>query len=275
VQVSKPTSFKSNFVTKVFCLHGGFDTTCNEPAGLLNHRGKTGMMKIDLNCDMGENIGNDEAIMPYITSANIACGFHAGDSKTMQQTIRLAKRYGVNVGAHPSWPDLQGFGRQEMMFPPDEVAALTLYQIGALAAIAKAEGVEMRQVKPHGALYNQAAKDRELANAIARAVKRFSSELALVGLAGSSLIEAGIEAGLNVANEGFPDRNYNPDGTLVSRKEAHAIIESPEEVAAHAMGLIQNGIFFDGRPVKVNTLCLHGDHPRVVENAKLIREMIS
>jgi len=230
---------------------------------------------IDLNCDMGENSGNDEAIMPYITSANIACGFHAGDSRTMLETVRLAKQYGVAVGAHPSWNDIEGFGRREMMLPPDEVEALVLYQIGALAAIAKAEGAELHHVKPHGALYNQAAKDRDLANAIARAVKRFSGELILVGLAGSGLIEAGIKVGLRVANEGFPDRNYNPDGTLVSRKESNAIIESPEEVAAHAMDLIQNGILFDDKRVKVDTLCLHGDHPRVVENAKLIQETIS
>jgi len=229
---------------------------------------------IDLNCDMGENIGKDEEIMPYITSANVACGFHAGDSKTMQMTVRLAKRHGVHVGAHPSWLDLEGFGRREMTLPPDEVAALILYQIGALAAIAKAEGVELHHVKPHGALYNQAAKDRELANAIAYAVKRFSGDLILVGLAGSELIEAGLEVGLRVANEGFPDRNYNPDGTLVSRKESHAIIESPEEVAKHASDLIQNRILFGKKRVKVDTLCLHGDHPRVVENAKLIRAML-
>ena len=129
-------------------------------------------MKIDLNCDMGENIGNDEAIMPYITSANIACGFHAGDAKTMQATVCLAKKYGVAVGAHPSWLDVEGFGRREMTLPPDEVEALILYQIGALSAIAKAEGVELVHVKPHGALYNQAAKDKVLANAIARDVPR-------------------------------------------------------------------------------------------------------
>ena len=227
-------------------------------------------MTIDLNCDMGENIGNDEEIMPYISSANIACGFHAGDSKTMQATVRLAKRHGVYVGAHPSWLDLEGFGRREMSLPPDEVEALILYQVGALAAIAKAEGVELHHVKPHGAIYNQAAKDRELANAIAYAVKRFSGDLILVGLAGSRLIEAGLEVGLKVMNEGFPDRNYNPDGTLVSRKEPHAMIESPEEVAKHALDLIQNGILFVEKRVKVDTLCLHGDHPRVLENAKLI-----
>jgi UPF0271 protein len=232
-------------------------------------------MKIDLNCDMGENIGNDEDIMPYITSANIACGFHAGDSKTMQTTVRLAKKHGVNVGAHPSWLDVEGFGRREMSLPPDEVEALILYQVGALAAIAKAEGVELVHVKPHGAIYNQAAKDKALAMSIARAVKRFSGELILVGLAGSGLIEAGLEVGLRVMNEGFPDRNYNPDGTLVSRKEPHAIIELPEEVVKHAVELIQNGILFGEKRVQVDTLCLHGDHPRAAENAKLIRDILS
>jgi len=235
---------------------------------------KRSAMNIDLNCDMGENIGNDEDIMPYITSANIACGFHAGDAKTMQQTILLAKKYGVKVGAHPSWLDVEGFGRREMKLPPDEVEALILYQIGALHAIAKAEGMELIHVKPHGAIYNQAAKDRALAMSIARAVKRFSGDLILVGLAGSGLIEAGLEVGLKVMNEGFPDRNYNPDGTLVSRKEPHAIIESSEEVAKHAVDLIQNGILFEDKHVKVDTLCLHGDHPRVVENAKLIRDIL-
>ena len=231
-------------------------------------------MKIDLNCDMGENIGNEEDIMPYITSANIACGFHAGDSSSMQATIRLAKKYGVSIGAHPGWKDVEGFGRREMMLPPGEVEALVLHQIGALYAIAKTEGMELQHVKPHGALYNQAAQDKVLANAVARAVKRFSGELILVGLAGSGLIEAGVEVGLRVANEGFPDRNYNTDGTLVSRKESNAIIQSPDEVAAHALQLIENGILFDGKRVQVDTLCLHGDHPRAVENAKLIREKL-
>jgi len=231
-------------------------------------------MKIDLNCDIGENIGNDEDIMPYATSANIACGFHAGDEMSMRTTVRLAKKYGVAVGAHPSWKDMDGFGRREMVLLPDEVEALILYQIGELAAIAKSEGVEIRHVKPHGALYNQAAQDRVLANAIASAVKRFSRKLILVGLAGSSLIEAGIEIGLRVANEGFPDRNYNSDGTLVSRKQASALIESPEGVALHAVELVQNGIDFSGRRVHIDTLCLHGDHPRAAENAKLVRDAL-
>jgi UPF0271 protein len=231
-------------------------------------------MRIDLNCDMGENIGNDEDIMPYITSANIACGFHAGDGMSMRTTVRLAKQYGVAVGAHPGWKDLEGFGRRAMSLPPDEVEALVLYQMGALYAIAKAEGLELHHVKPHGALYNQAVKDRVLANAIARAVKRFSVDLILVGLAGSGLIETGIEAGLRVASEGFPDRNYNPDGTLVSRKQANAIIESSEEIAIHAVQLAQQGIDIHGQHIRIDTLCLHGDHPLAAQNAKWVREAL-
>jgi UPF0271 protein len=231
-------------------------------------------MKIDLNCDMGENIGNDEDIMPYIASANIACGFHAGDDMSMRMTVRLAKQYGVAVGAHPGWRDREGFGRREMSLPPDEVEALILYQINRLAEIAKSEGIELHHVKPHGALYNQAAKDEVLATAIAEAVRRFSRELILVGLAGSKLIEAGIKIGLNVANEGSPDRNYNLDGTLVSRKQPHAIIEAPENVALHAVELVQNGIDFAGQRFRVDTLCLHGDHSYAAQNAKLVREAL-
>ena len=231
-------------------------------------------MKIDLNCDMGENIGNDEDIMPYVTSANVACGFHAGDEMSMRTTVGLAKKYGVAVGAHPSWRDKEGFGRREMSFLPDEVEALILYQMSTLATIAKLEGVEIHHVKPHGALYNQAAKDEVLAMAIAKVVKRFSSELILLGLAGSKLIEAGIKIGINVANEGFPDRNYNPDGTLVSRKQYNAIIESPENVALHAVELAQHGIDFAGQPVRVDTLCLHGDHPYAAQNAKQVRDVL-
>lgn len=232
-------------------------------------------MNIDLNCDMGENIGNDADIMPYITSANVACGFHAGDAVSMRETVRLARRFGVAVGAHPGWRDREGFGRREMSLPAEEAEALVREQVEALAAIARAEGVELRHVKPHGALYNHSAKDRELANAIARAVKTVSGELVLVGLAGSGLVEAGVQVGLKVADEGFPDRNYNPDGTLVSRREPHAIIESSEQVAAHALELAQRGIDFGGRRVRVDTLCLHGDHPRATENARQVREALA
>ncbi len=245
-------------------------------------------MKIDLNCDMGESfgryvLGDDAAVMPYITSANIACGLHAGDPPVMQASVRLAKQHGVAVGAHPGWPDLQGFGRREMGFAPDEAEAFLLYQIGALAAFAGAEGLELHHVKPHGALYNRAAHDRVLAEAVAGAVKRFDEGLILVGLAGSALIQAGLDAGLRVANEGFPDRRYNADGTLAPRtvraasngSQPNAILGSPEEVAAQAVALAREGIDFSGRRVKVETLCLHGDHLHAVENARRVREALT
>ncbi len=234
-------------------------------------------MKIDLNCDLGESfgrykLGDDAAIMPFITSANIACGFHAGDANVMQATVRLARQHGVSIGAHPGWPDLQGFGRREMKLSPEETEALVLYQIGALSVFARTEGLKLRHVKPHGALYNQAAKDLSLAEAIARAVKRFSGDLILVGLAGSSLVDAGLEVGLRVANEGFPDRAYNPDGSLMSRSLPGAVIESPEEVARNAIRLAKDGIQFGDKQVRVDTLCLHGDNIHAAENARRLRE---
>ncbi len=221
-------------------------------------------MQIDLNCDLGEDIGNDEAIMLYITSANIACGFHAGDEQTMRETLRLAKRFGVNAGAHPSWNDRENFGRKEMNILPEDAEKLVFEQIQILAAIAKEERVTLTHVKPHGALYNQSAKDIELATAIARAVKTSSVDLILVGLAGSRSVEAGREMGVRVAAEGFPDRGYNADGSLMSRLLPGAIIESPEEVARHAIELVKMG--------RMDTLCLHGDHPNAGENAKRLRE---
>lgn len=222
-------------------------------------------MQIDLNCDLGEGIGNDEAIMPFITSANIACGFHAGDETTMRETVRLAKRFNVNVGAHPSWEDRENFGRKEMNLSPEEAERIVYYQIELLSKIAKEESVSLTHVKPHGALYNQAGRDIELANAIANAVKRFGGDLILVGLAGSKLIEAGVEIGLRVAREGFPDRRYNSDGSLMSRSLPNAVIESSEEIANHALQLIQSG--------NIDTLCLHGDHPHAVQNVMLLRDV--
>jgi UPF0271 protein len=236
-------------------------------------------MKIDINCDLGEsfgryNLGHDAAIMPFITSANIACGFHAGDPSVMQATVQLAKQHHVAIGAHPGWPDLQGFGRTEMNVSPEETEALVLYQIGALAAFAKAEGTDLRHVKPHGALYNQAAVDARLAEAIARAVKRFSRELVLVGLAGSVLVESGRAIGLSVANESFPDRNYNPDGTLMSRKLPGAVLENPQDVAQNAARLAREGIRFGEKVVLPETLCLHGDNAHAAENARLVRDAL-
>ena len=223
-------------------------------------------MKIDLNCDLGEGMDNDEAIMPYITSSNIACGFHAGNEQTMRETSRLAKRFGVNAGAHPSWNDRENFGRKEMNVSPEEAEKLVFEQIQILAAIAKEEGVTLTHVKPHGALYNQSAKDIELATAIAWAVKISSVDLILVGLAGSRSLEAGRAMGTRVAAEGFPDRGHNADGSLMSRVLPGALIESPEEVAEHAIELVKTG--------RMDTLCLHGDHPNAAENAKMLREVL-
>lgn len=231
---------------------------------------------MDLNCDMGESfgryvIGDDSGVMPFITSANIACGLHAGDPSVMHRTVRLAMEHGVAVGAHPGWPDMQGFGRREMTMTPDEAEGYILYQIGALAAFARQEGIELRHVKAHGALYNQAVYDRALADVIARAVKTFDKNLILVGLAGSAIIKAGIGIGLRVANEGFPDRRYNTDGTLQSRRHTGALLASPPDVAAHALSLARNGVEYMGRRVQVDTLCIHGDNPHAVDNARLIR----
>ena len=193
----------------------------------------------------------------------------------MRATVKLAKQYGVNIGAHPGWNDKQNFGRVEMNISAEEVEAIVFEQINTLAQIAKAEGIALTHVKPHGALYNQAAIDRGLADAIARAVKRFSVDLILVGLAGSGLCDAGAEAGIKVAGEGFPDRAYNPDGTLMSRSKPRAVIESPEEVAKNAVKLIRDGILFGERRVFVDTLCLHGDNKRAAENAILLREVLA
>jgi len=236
-------------------------------------------MKIDLNCDLGESfgaytLGSDAAIMPYITSANVACGFHAGDPSVMDATVRLCAARGVRVGAHPSTPDLQGFGRREMALSPDEAEALVLYQVGALAGFCRAHGVEMVHVKPHGALYNQAARDPALAAAVARAVLRFSRELALVGLAGSALVAAASEAGLKALSEGFPDRAYNPDGSLRSRKLPGAVLDDPAQVAANAVRLARDGIVTPSGAIRLDTLCLHGDNPIAVEAAKAVRQAL-
>ena len=237
-------------------------------------------MKIDLNCDMGESfgrytIGNDEAMMPYITSANIACGLHAGDPLVMERTVRLGQERGVGIGAHPSFPDLQGFGRRVMQLTPEEAEAFVLYQVGALAAFAKAAGAQLVHVKPHGALYNLAARDRPLAEAIAQAVARFNRRLILVGLANSLLVEAGLEAGLPVAREAFADRAYEADGSLRSRRLPGAVLEDPAQATEQVVRIARDGLVvaYTGEevPVQAETICLHGDTPTAVEIAKTIR----
>ncbi len=233
---------------------------------------------IDINSDLGEGIGNDEAIMPFISSANIACGAHAGSPAVMERTVRLAKQYGVQIGAHPGYADPLEFGRREMHLSTDEIEALVLQQISALAGIARANGCAMAHVKAHGALYNQAAKERPLADAIVRAVKGFDKELILYGLAGSQLIAAGSKAGLRVAAEGFPDRAYESDGSLRSRKLPGALIEDPEEAAANGLRLAGEGISIKSNKgeekLRVDTLCVHGDSPGAVETAKALKEIL-
>ncbi len=238
------------------------------------------MNVIDLNCDMGVsfgryNLGDDAALMPWISSVNIACGFHAGDPLVMQSTIALAQQHNLAIGAHPSYPDLQGFGRRAMAMNPDELEAMLLYQIGALAGFLHSSGGELTHVKPHGALYNQAAREPALAAAVARGVLRFSHSLILVGLAGSALIRAGLEAGLQVAAEGFVERGYMPDGSLIPRGRPGAIIEDPAQAATQAIQLATKGICaeVDGQVVtwRVDTLCIHGDSAHALNIAQAVR----
>jgi UPF0271 protein len=232
---------------------------------------------IDLNADLGEGY-DDAAVVPHISSANIACGFHAGDAETMRRTVELCAERRVAIGAHPSLPDLQGFGRREMKIAPAEVYAQTLYQIGALAGIAHATGAKLHHVKPHGALYNMAARDRALADAIARAIRDFDSGLVLVGLAGSMSIEAAREAGLACAQEAFCDRRYRADGSLTPRSQAGSVIEDIDRAIEQAVSIAmrRETVADDGTRVRViaDTLCVHGDRTNAGEFARRLREAL-
>lgn len=236
-------------------------------------------MQIDLNADLGEGCDNDEALLALVSSANIACGWHAGDAKTMQQCVRWAIDNGVAIGAHPSFPDRENFGRSEMNLPLDEVIAGMLYQIGALAAIVKAEGGRLTHVKPHGALYNQAVKDPALADALCEAVRRFDPSLKFFGLAGSGMIEAARRAGLQPVEEVFADRAYNADGSLVSRKLPGALIESDADAIAQTLSLVRDHrvTAIDGSTVPVNaqSVCLHGDGAHALAFAQRIRARLA
>lgn len=236
-------------------------------------------MQIDINCDMGESfgswpMGNDEALLQYVTAASIACGFHAGDPLVMQKTVRLALKYHVAIGAHPGYPDLQGFGRRNLQMTAQEVYAMTLYQIGALEAVVRAEGGRLRHVKAHGALYNAAAKDRNLADAIAKAVQHFDSTLILYGLGGSALIEAGRTLGLRTCSEVFPDRSYEDDGSLTPRTQHNALITNPDQVAKQALQMVkeQSVTALTGKKIAVlaETLCIHGDGEHAPEFARAV-----
>lgn len=233
-------------------------------------------MRVDLNADLGEGCANDEALLQLVSSANIACGFHAGDAQTLRQSVRWALQYGVAIGAHPSFPDRENFGRTRMQLPPETVYAQVVYQLGAVAAMARAEGGVMVHVKPHGMLYNQAAVEPALAEAIARAVKAVDPALRLVGLAGSELIRAGEKLGLATRQEVFADRGYQADGTLVPRGQPGALITSDELALAQTLEMVrhhrvrtQDGTW---AAVQAETVCLHGDGEHALSFARTLRE---
>jgi 5-oxoprolinase (ATP-hydrolysing) subunit A len=237
------------------------------------------MKSIDLNCDMGElpeaiADGTHEALMRSITSVNIACGGHAGDEQTMKATIEQALRWKLAIGAHPGYPDRANFGRLELKLPLSEIEASIFEQVQALARVADRCGARVVHVKPHGALYNQAVRNRELAAAIAQGVARWSREVVLVGLAGSPMLDVFREAGFAVAAEAFADRRYEPDGTLRSRKFEDALIRNPEEAAWQALGIAEQGVTIasDGSEVAVDaqTLCIHSDTPGAPEIAATV-----
>lgn len=239
------------------------------------------MYHVDLNCDMGESfgayrMGNDEAILAYITSANIACGFHAGDPATMRKTVQMALQHDVKIGAHPGLPDLQGFGRRNMAVSPEEAYEMVVYQVGALQGFVQSEGGVMQHVKPHGALYNMAATKPDLARAIAEAVYRVNPELYLVGLAGSHLIEQAEKTGLRTKSEVFADRTYQQDGTLTPRSQPDALITDDEEAVQQVIRMIKESKVLTRQgseiTIKAETVCIHGDGLHALTFARRIRE---
>jgi UPF0271 protein len=244
-------------------------------------------MKIDINCDMGESfgaykLGLDEEVIKYITSANIACGYHAGDPLVMEQTISLAKNHGVSVGAHPGFPDLMGFGRRNIDATLPEIKGYVIYQIGALQAFAKAHGLRVEHVKPHGALYLMAVEDEKISEVIVEAIANVDKDLIFVALAGSKgekMTKIGERIGLRVAYEAFPDRAYTPEGTLVSRRQPGAVIKDPDEVARRALMMAKEGkvVAIDGTeiPFRPETLCVHGDTPGAVNLVEKIRQTLT
>jgi UPF0271 protein len=238
-------------------------------------------VRIDLNCDMGESFGRwelgaDAAVMPYITSASIACGAHAGDPGVMRRTLRVAHRHGVTCGAHPGFADLAGFGRREILITGPEATDLVLWQLGALEALARSEGISLSHVKAHGALYNMAARDTALAEALATAVAQFDRTLVFFALAGSGMLDAGRRAGLTVAAEGFADRSYEPDGSLTPRSAPGSVIDDVEQVVARAVRMVcdarvtaRNGTRI---PLQIDTICVHGDTPGAPALARALHE---
>lgn len=247
------------------------------------------MYKVDLNSDLGESfgsykIGMDEEIIKYVSSVNVACGYHAGDPLVMAKTVKAAKEAGIAVGAHPGYPDLVGFGRRNMVCSPAEVKAYVMYQMGALQAFTKAAGIPLQHVKPHGALYNMAAKDEKLAMAIAEGIAEVDSSVILMGLAGSKMLEAGKKCGLRVASEVFADRAYQADGSLVPRSQPGAVIHDTDEAIARTIRMVKEGkvTAITGEEVEIaaDSICVHGDNPSALAfveaiRAKLIEEGVT
>jgi UPF0271 protein len=240
--------------------------------------------RIDINCDMGESygawkMGADAEVMPYISSANIACGFHGGDPATIRQTVKLAVDQGVAIGAHPSLPDLQGFGRRVMRISPQDMYDLVVYQAGAVEAFARAAGAKLHHVKCHGALYNMAATDEALSEEMARAVKDLGGGIMLYALSNSKMMQVAKNKGIPVAGEVFADRGYADDGTLAPRDKPGGMIEDANVAAERALVMVEKGYVttLSGKPVPVSadTLCLHGDQPGAVTFAKAIRKAFS
>ncbi|MDP4170223.1 MAG: 5-oxoprolinase subunit PxpA [Bacillota bacterium] len=240
-------------------------------------------MHIDLNCDLGESfgrfkIGVDEDIIPLVSSVNIACGFHAGDPSTMRKTVQLAKKHGVAIGAHPGLPDLQGFGRRVMEVSEKEVYEMVLYQIGALAGIARAEGTVVRHVKPHGALYNMAAQHQGIADAIAKAVYRFDSSLMLFGLSGSELVHSGKRVGLTVVQEVFSDRTYQANGELTPRSLANSLIKDKKTALTQVLRMVKEGMVRSQQGsdihVQADTICIHGDGANALTFAHTLHQKL-
>ncbi len=238
------------------------------------------MFAVDLNCDMGESttsqkIGDDESIMPFISSANIACGFHGGDPQVIAATIDLAKRYQVAIGAHPSFPDLENFGRKEMALDPEGIRNLIIYQVSALKGLAASMNARLTHVKPHGALYNMAARRQDYAEAIANAVMTIDPNLVLFGLAGSKMLSTAAEIGLTTCAEVFADRSYQDDGLLTPRTQPGAMIKDVQQSVQQVVGMVKEGRVrsMNGRwiELKADTICIHGDTPGAADYAKAIR----
>jgi 5-oxoprolinase (ATP-hydrolysing) subunit A len=242
------------------------------------------MKPIDLNCDLGESfgaytLGRDAEILPLISSANVACGFHAGDPLVMERTVRLATAAGVAVGAHPGLPDLVGFGRRNMDISPDEARSCVLYQLGALDSFCRASGTKLAHVKAHGALYNMAGKDKRLARAICEAVRSFDPSLVLLALSGSEMTAAAAEAGIRCAREVFADRAYEDDGSLVARSKAGAMITDEREAVARVVRIVKEGMVtsITGKdiPIEADSVCVHGDGESALLFVQKLREAFS